>query len=104
MSDPAALPSHTRSRIAPRPDASSKLCARSTAGSAAQLPRWVQSGGFEVRVIEGEWEPVFQAIKACHQAVHTMGYLRINTTVKINTRIDKDQTLEDKVTSVQSLL
>jgi uncharacterized protein (TIGR00106 family) len=41
--------------------------------------------------IEGEWEPVFNAIEAY-------------TTVKINTRTDKDQTLEDKVASVQALL
>ena len=54
--------------------------------------------------IEGEWEQVFQAIEACHQAVHAMGCPRVYTTVKINTRTDKDQTLEDKVASVQALL
>ena len=54
--------------------------------------------------IEGEWEPVFQAIEACHQAVHAMGCPRIYTTVKINTRTDQDQTLEAKVASVQALL
>ena len=54
--------------------------------------------------IEGEWEPVFAAIEACHQAMHAMGCPRIYTTVKINTRIDKDQSLEDKVASVQALL
>jgi uncharacterized protein (TIGR00106 family) len=54
--------------------------------------------------IEGEWEPVFAAIEACHQAVHAMGCPRIYTTVKINTRTDKVQTLEDKVASVQALL
>jgi uncharacterized protein (TIGR00106 family) len=54
--------------------------------------------------IEGEWEPVFAAIESCHQAVHAMGCPRIYTTVKINTRIDKDQSLEDKVASVQALL
>ena len=54
--------------------------------------------------IEGEWQPVFQAIEACHQAVHAMGCPRLYTTVKINTRTDKDQTLEDKVASVQALL
>ena len=43
--------------------------------------------------IEGEWEPVFQAIEACHTAVHTMGFSRIFTTVKVNTRTDRDQTL-----------
>jgi uncharacterized protein YqgV (UPF0045/DUF77 family) len=37
---------------------------------------------------------VFAAIEACHQAVHAMGCPRIYTTVKINSRTDKDQSLE----------
>jgi uncharacterized protein (TIGR00106 family) len=44
------------------------------------------------------------AIEACHQAVHAIGCPSVYTTVKINTRTDKDQTLEDKVASVQALL
>jgi uncharacterized protein (TIGR00106 family) len=44
------------------------------------------------------------AIEACHHAVHAMGCPRVYTTVKINTSTDKDQTLEDKVASVQALL
>ncbi len=54
--------------------------------------------------IEGEWEPVFAAIEACHQAVHAMGCPRIYTTMKVSTCTDKDQTLEDKMASVQALL
>ena len=54
--------------------------------------------------IEGEWAPVFRAIEACHRAVHGMGCPRIYTTVKVNTRTDRDQTLEDKVASVEALL
>ncbi|MEA5475083.1 MTH1187 family thiamine-binding protein [Synechococcus sp. CCY9201] len=54
--------------------------------------------------IEGEWGPVFAAIEACHSAVHAMGAPRIFTTVKVNTRTDRDQTLEDKVASVEALL
>ncbi|MGL6133401.1 MAG: MTH1187 family thiamine-binding protein [Prochlorococcaceae cyanobacterium] len=54
--------------------------------------------------IEGEWRPVFAAIEACHQAVHAMGCPRIHTTVKLNTRTDKAQTLEDKVAGVETLL
>jgi uncharacterized protein (TIGR00106 family) len=54
--------------------------------------------------IEGEWEPVFAAIEACHAAVHAMGAPRIYTTVKVNNRTDKDQTLKDKVASVEALL
>jgi hypothetical protein len=33
-----------------------------------------------------------------------MGCPRIYTTVKVNTRIDRDQTLEDKVAGVEALL
>ena len=54
--------------------------------------------------IEGEWAPVFKAIEACHTAVNAMGCSRIYTTVKVNTRTDRDQTLEDKVASVEALL
>ncbi len=54
--------------------------------------------------IEGEWGPVFAAIEACHQAVHAMGCPRVFTTVTVNTRTDRDQTLEDKVASVEVLL
>jgi uncharacterized protein (TIGR00106 family) len=54
--------------------------------------------------IEGEWGPVFEAIEACHQAVHAMGCPRISTFVKVHTRTDWEQSLEDKVASVQALL
>ena len=54
--------------------------------------------------IEGEWQLVFAAIEACHQVVHAMDCPRAITTVKINTRTDKEQSLEDKVASVQALL
>ncbi len=51
--------------------------------------------------IEGEWEDVFAAIKRCHEVIHAMGAPRISTIVKIGTRVDRDQTLEDKIRSVQ---
>ncbi|CAK6699037.1 MTH1187 family thiamine-binding protein [Synechococcus sp. CBW1107] len=54
--------------------------------------------------IEGEWAPVFTAIEACHAALYAMNAPRIFTTVKVNTRTDRDQTLEDKVASVEALL
>ena len=51
--------------------------------------------------IEGEWEAVFAAIKKCHQVVHEMGAPRITTTIKVGTRTDRIQTMEDKIRSVQ---
>lgn len=54
--------------------------------------------------IEGEWDTVFAAIKRCHEVVHGMGAPRITTTIKLGTRTDRTQTMEDKVTSVQNKL
>jgi uncharacterized protein (TIGR00106 family) len=54
--------------------------------------------------IEGEWDTVMQAIKNCHKKVHDLGAPRITTTIKLGTRIDKEQSLEDKVTSVKEKL
>ncbi len=54
--------------------------------------------------IEGEWDAVMEAIKRCHNRVHEMGAPRINTTLKLGTRTDRDDTLIGKVQSVQALL
>ena len=54
--------------------------------------------------IEGDWDAVFAAIKRCHEVLHEMGVPRVTAVVKMGTRIDKDQTLEGKVRSVESKL
>lgn len=54
--------------------------------------------------IEGEWEEVFSAIKRCHERVHAMGAPRISSTIRLGTRTDRDQTMEDKIRSVQEKL
>ncbi len=51
--------------------------------------------------IEGEWDQVFGVVKACHERIHEMGAPRITTTIKAGTRIDRDQTMADKVASVR---
>lgn len=50
--------------------------------------------------IEGEWEVVMAAVKRCHETIHGMGAPRITTTIKLGTRIDRHQTMQDKVDSV----
>jgi uncharacterized protein (TIGR00106 family) len=50
--------------------------------------------------IEGDWDEVFAAIKRCHAVIHDMGAPRITTTLKLGTRTDRDQTMDDKVESV----
>lgn len=54
--------------------------------------------------VEGEWDAVFAAVKRCHEVVHTMGAPRITTTIKVGTRTDRAQTMEDKIKSVQTKL
>ena len=54
--------------------------------------------------IEGPWDEVFAAVKACHQAVHEQGAPRITSTLKIGTRTDKSQHMQDKIDSVNTLL
>ncbi len=54
--------------------------------------------------VEGEWDEVFAAIKRCHEMVHEMGAPRITTTIKLGTRTDKNQSMDDKVKSVETKL
>jgi uncharacterized protein (TIGR00106 family) len=54
--------------------------------------------------LEGEWDEVFAAVKRCHETLHAMGAPRISTTMRLGTRTDKQQSLDDKVTSVRAKL
>ena len=51
--------------------------------------------------IEGEWDAVFAAVKRCHEVVHAMGTPRISTSLKVGTRVDREQTMADKIESVR---
>jgi uncharacterized protein YqgV (UPF0045/DUF77 family) len=44
------------------------------------------------------------AVKRCHQVMHEMSVPRISTVLKLGTRIDRDQSMEDKVRSVSEKL
>lgn len=54
--------------------------------------------------LEGEWDAVMRAIQRCHEVLHGMGVPRLSTIIKIGTRIDVNQTMHDKVKSVQEVL
>jgi uncharacterized protein (TIGR00106 family) len=54
--------------------------------------------------IEGDWDRVFDAVKQCHEALHDAGVPRISTNMRFGTRIDREQSMEDKVTSVEQKL
>ena len=54
--------------------------------------------------VEGEWDEVFDAVKKCHERIHEMGAPRISTSMRFGTRIDKNQTMIDKIRSVENKL
>jgi len=54
--------------------------------------------------VEGEWDEVFAAVKRCHEVVHEMGAPRITSTLRFGTRTDREQTMEEKVRSVEERL
>ncbi|MGQ9918255.1 MAG: MTH1187 family thiamine-binding protein [Bryobacteraceae bacterium] len=54
--------------------------------------------------VEGEWDEIMAAVKRCHEALHAMGVARVSTSIRIGTRTDKEQTMEDKVRKVEQAL
>ncbi len=54
--------------------------------------------------MEGDWDEVLAAVKRCHHVVHEMGAPRISSTIKLGTRTDRGQTIDDKVRSVEEKL
>jgi uncharacterized protein (TIGR00106 family) len=82
----------------------------SLSGYIAECQKVLQEAGLKTHLhaygtnIEGEWDEVMAAVKRCHERVHQMGAPRISTTLKLGTRVDKVQTMEDKVDSVRARL
>jgi uncharacterized protein (TIGR00106 family) len=76
----------------------------------AACERVLREAGLKIQLhaygtnIEGEWDAVFAAIKKCHEVVHEMGAPRITTSIKVGTRTDREQTMEEKVRSVEKIL
>jgi len=54
--------------------------------------------------IEGEWDEVFAAVRKCHEALHGMGVQRVSSSIRVGSRIDKAQTIEDKIRKVEDNL
>ncbi len=76
----------------------------------AECERILKEAGLEPQLhangtnVEGEWGVVFAALERCHERLHAMGAPRVSTTLQIGTRTDRDQSLADKIRSVQEKL
>ena len=54
--------------------------------------------------IEGDWDQVFAAVKQCHEALHAAGVPRISSSMRFGTRTDREQTMQEKISSVEQKL
>ena len=59
-------------------------------------------GAIAVGAPEGDWDEVMAASKKCHETVHGMGVPRIGTTIRMGTRTDREQSMQDKIDSVHA--
>ncbi len=76
----------------------------------AACERVLAEAGLQTRLhafgtnVEGEWDAVMAAVKRCHEVVHEMGAPRVHTTMRLGTRTDRDQTMDEKVAGVERKL
>lgn len=54
--------------------------------------------------IEGPWDEVMTLIGTLHEKVHEMGIYRVQSDIRVGTRTDKAQSMQDKVDVVESKL
>jgi uncharacterized protein (TIGR00106 family) len=54
--------------------------------------------------VEGEWDTVMAALKRCHEQLHALGVPRVATNLRLGTRTDRTQTMDDKLRSVEEKL
>ncbi len=54
--------------------------------------------------IEGDWDDVLAAVKRCHETLHEMGAPRITSSMRLGTRTDRHQSIDDKINSVNDKL
>ena len=56
------------------------------------------------RSAEGSWDDVMRLIGQAHTLLHEKGVVRIQSDIRVGSRTDKAQTMEDKVSAVEKLL
>lgn len=52
-------------------------------------------------VVEGEYDDVVRAIRQAMEAVHAAGAPRVHLSIKLGSRIDKKQSMADKVRALK---
>ncbi|KAJ4512834.1 UPF0045 protein M15 [Exophiala dermatitidis] len=82
----------------------------SVSAQIADVQRLMKASGLKYSMhsagttVEGSWEDVTRVIGQAHTLLHKKGIVRIQTDIRIGSRTDKPQTMEDKVAAVEKLL
>jgi uncharacterized protein (TIGR00106 family) len=54
--------------------------------------------------IEGDYDVIMAALKEIHETLHQDGVPRISTTIRLGSRTDKQQSVQDKIDAVEEQL
>ncbi|RMZ81640.1 hypothetical protein DV737_g2382, partial [Chaetothyriales sp. CBS 132003] len=82
----------------------------SVSSEVAQVQRFLKTTGIKYSMhsagttLEGSWDECMKVIGQCHQMLHARGVARIQSDIRVGSRTDKVQTMEDKVAAVEKLL
>ncbi|EER28796.1 hypothetical protein CPC735_040600 [Coccidioides posadasii C735 delta SOWgp] len=76
----------------------------------ADVERLVEKSGLKFimhscgTTLEGPWDKVFALIGQTHAMLHQKGTARVHTDIRVGSRVDKRETMENKVKVVQDIL
>ncbi|KAH8754393.1 putative cell wall biogenesis protein Ecm15 [Diaporthe sp. PMI_573] len=81
----------------------------SIAAEVVEVERFLKTCGLKYTMhscgttIEGSWDDVMGVIGKAHAVVHQLGLARIQSSIRVGTRTDKQETMEGKVEQVKNL-
>ncbi|KIW73571.1 hypothetical protein PV04_01676 [Phialophora macrospora] len=82
----------------------------SVSAQIAEVQRLMKKSGLKYSMhsagttVEGSWDDVMRLIGQAHTLLHDKGVVRIQSDIRVGSRTDKAQTMEDKVAAVEKLL
>ncbi|EXJ64059.1 hypothetical protein A1O7_00395 [Cladophialophora yegresii CBS 114405] len=82
----------------------------SVSAQIAEVQRLLKKSGLKYSMhsagttVEGSWDDVMRLIGQAHSLLHEKGVVRIQSDIRVGSRTDKPQTMQDKVTAVEKLL
>ncbi|KAI0159357.1 MTH1187/YkoF-like protein [Pestalotiopsis sp. NC0098] len=82
----------------------------SVAEEIAEVQKLLKNSGLQYTMhsagttVEGSWDDVFRVVGQAHSLVHQKGVVRVQSSMRVGTRTDKNQSASDKVKRVQDLL